>query len=92
MDVLAAHGYQGNEFYLVPDRNIEAVLKSIEYSLCFGIYDKDNRLTGFPRVVTDCTVFEYLLDLIVLEAHRNHGLGKRSSLRCRLDRGAQNDR
>jgi GNAT superfamily N-acetyltransferase len=52
----------------------ELVDRSIDNSLCFGLYDGD-RLVGFARVITDYTTFGYLSDVFVLESHRGRGLG-----------------
>lgn len=52
----------------------EIVDRSIDNSLCFGLYDGD-RLVGFARVITDYATFGYLADVFVLESHRGRGLG-----------------
>ena len=52
----------------------EIVDRSIDNSLCFGLYD-GNRLVGFARVITDSATFAYLSDVFVLESHRGRGLG-----------------
>lgn len=49
--------------------------KSIEHSLCFGIYKNDQQV-AFARVVSDFATFAYLCDVIVTEPHRGEGLGK----------------
>jgi GNAT superfamily N-acetyltransferase len=56
----------------------ETVARSIEHSLCFGIYDgKDaDAQVGFARVVSDCATVAYLGDVFVLESHRGRGLSK----------------
>jgi GNAT superfamily N-acetyltransferase len=51
----------------------EMVDRSIENSLCFGLYDGEN-LVGFARVITDNATFGYLSDVFVLESHRGRGL------------------
>ena len=51
----------------------EVVDRSIEHSLCFGLYD-GNRLVGFARVISDLATFGYLADVFVLESHRGRGL------------------
>jgi GNAT superfamily N-acetyltransferase len=51
------------------------VERSIENSLCFGLYHA-NRQIGFARVVTDKATFAYLGDVFVLEAYRGRGLAK----------------
>lgn len=76
LDIVAIHDYLSNRSYWGQGRTIEIVQKSIDHSLCFGMYDKDNHLVGFARVVTDYTVFAYLMDLFILEPYRNCGLGK----------------
>ncbi|MFZ2632770.1 MAG: GNAT family N-acetyltransferase [Desulfosalsimonadaceae bacterium] len=76
LDVPAIHDYLSNRSYWGQGRTMETVLKSMENSLCFGAYDKDNQLAGFARVVTDFTIIAHLLDLFVLEGHRKRGLGK----------------
>ena len=53
----------------------EVVRRSIEHSLCFGLYHQD-RQVGFARVVTDRATFGYLGDVFVLEAYRGRGLGR----------------
>ncbi|MGB8113964.1 MAG: GNAT family N-acetyltransferase [Candidatus Sulfotelmatobacter sp.] len=54
----------------------EVVARSIEHSLCFGIYDGDARQVGFARVVTDFATIAYVGDVFVLESHRARGLSK----------------
>ena len=51
----------------------EVVDRSIENSLCFGLYDGD-ALIGFTRVISDNATFGYLADVFVLESHRGRGL------------------
>ncbi len=53
----------------------EVVRRSVENSLCFGVYS-DEEQVGFARVVTGRATFAYLADVFVLEAHRGRGLGK----------------
>ena len=52
------------------------VERSLDASLCFGLFDAGTQV-GFARVVTDRTTFAYLCDVYVLETHRGRGLGKR---------------
>ncbi len=52
---------------------LEVVRRSIENSLCFGVYEGDEQV-GFARVVTDFATFAYLADVFVLESHRGRGL------------------
>lgn len=52
------------------------VARSIENSLCFGIYDGSGAQVGFARVVSDLATVAYLGDVFVLESHRGRGLSK----------------
>ena len=57
----------------------ELVARSIEHSLCFGIYDGTGEKSvqvGFARVVSDFATVAYLGDVFVLESYRGRGLGK----------------
>lgn len=69
------HGFLTN-CYWARGISRELVGRSIENSLCFGIYDADARQLGFARVVSDFSTIAYLGDVFVLEAHRGNGLGK----------------
>jgi GNAT superfamily N-acetyltransferase len=51
----------------------EIVDRSIENSLCFGLYD-GKRQVGFARVVSDLATYGYLADVFVQESHRGQGL------------------
>lgn len=50
--------------------------RSIEHSLCFGIYDGQGAQVGFARVISDFATIAYLGDVFVLESHRGRGLSK----------------
>jgi len=54
----------------------DVVARSIEHSLCFGVYDGSGAQVGFARVVTDFATIAYLGDVFVLESHRGRGLSK----------------
>ncbi len=70
------HQFLSERSYWAKGRSDEAVQKSIDHSLCFGVYHKESGQVGFARVVTDYTVFAYILDVFILEDHRGQGLGK----------------
>ena len=53
----------------------ETVARSIDNSLCFGVYDHANQI-GFARVVSDFATFAYIADVFILEPYRDRGLGK----------------
>ena len=54
----------------------EVVARSIEHSLCFGIYHVSGGQVGFARVISDFATIAYLGDVFVLESHRGRGLSK----------------
>jgi N-acetylglutamate synthase-like GNAT family acetyltransferase len=51
------------------------VARSIENSLCFGVYDNSNQI-GFARVISDFATYAYVADVFILEPYRERGLGK----------------
>jgi GNAT superfamily N-acetyltransferase len=53
----------------------EIVARSIENSLCFGVFAEGKQL-GFARVISDYATYAYIADVFILESHRGHGLGK----------------
>jgi GNAT superfamily N-acetyltransferase len=69
------HDYLKHEAYWTTGRTREMTEKTIEQSLCFGIYHNDSQI-GFARVVTDYTIFGYLCDLFILNDYQGQGLGK----------------
>lgn len=57
------------------NRKRSVVEKSIEHSLCYGIYS-DRRQVAFARLVTDHSTYAYLCDVFVDEEFRGRGLSK----------------
>lgn len=53
----------------------ETVRRSIENSLCFGLFKAEKQI-GFARVVTDYATFAYLCDVFVIEEFRGRGMSK----------------
>jgi GNAT superfamily N-acetyltransferase len=51
------------------------VEKSLQHSLCFGVFHEQTQI-GFARVLSDRATFAYLADVFILESHQGHGLGK----------------
>ena len=75
LDVALIHRFLTNDSYWAKGRSIEVVKRSIENSICFGVY-KGNDQVGFARVVSDHAVFAWILDVFVLESYRKHGLAR----------------
>ena len=61
--------------YWAKSRSKETVEKTIEHSICFGVY-KGGSMVGFARCVTDYAALYYLCDVVVDENYRGQGLGK----------------
>lgn len=61
--------------YWAQGRPREVILRSIEHSICFGVYD-GRRQVGFARVITDQATFAYLADVYIDAAYRGQSLGK----------------
>ena len=76
LDIEVIYRYISERSYWGRGRTREQVQKSIENSICFGLY-VDGSLAAFIRVVTDSVCVGYLLDLFVLEEHRGKGYAKR---------------
>ena len=53
----------------------ETIKKSIEGSMCFGIFDEGKQI-GFARMITDKATFAYLADVFIDENYRGKGLSK----------------
>lgn len=70
------HEMLTKESYWARNRSLPQVEKSIETSVCFGVYH-GNRQIGFARVVTDYVSMFYLCDVIITEEYRGKGLGRR---------------
>jgi GNAT superfamily N-acetyltransferase len=64
-----------HDSYWSPGVPRDVVERSIEGSLCFGLYAPDGSLAGFARAVSDGVTFMWLADVFVLAEHRGRGLG-----------------
>lgn len=52
----------------------DILARSIENSVCIGVYDGERQL-AFARAVTDLSTFAYLTDVIVADGARGRGIG-----------------
>jgi len=68
------HKFLSNSYW-AKEIPISIVKKSIENSLCFGVYHQNIQI-GFARIVTDFATFAYLADIFILENFRRKGLSK----------------
>lgn len=76
LDIIVIHDFLSNRSYWAKNRSYETVVRSVENSLCFGMYNESETMIGFARVVSDFAVFAYIMDVFILEEYRNRGLGK----------------
>ena len=75
IDITAVHQYLSEESYWAKGIPIEKVIKSIDNSLCVGIYIEGKQV-AFARIITDCASFAYLCDVYVVKEYQGKGLGK----------------
>ncbi len=61
--------------YWAKDIPKNIVERSIEHSLCFGIY-KEQQQVGYARIISDYATFAYLCDVFIVEEHQGRGLSK----------------
>lgn len=75
LDVGMIHHFLYTTAHWATGRSMSVVRKSIENSLCFGLYE-DSQQIGFARIVTDSATVGWICDMFILPAHRGSGLGK----------------
>ncbi len=75
LNVDYVHDYISNKSYWAKNIPIEIVRKSIDGSICFGLYEKEKQI-GFARIVSDKATFAYLADVFIDENYRGKGLSK----------------
>jgi GNAT superfamily N-acetyltransferase len=61
--------------YWAKGRTLDEVKKTLEHSLCFGVY-KGNEQVGFARILTDYTIYAYIMDVFILQERRRKGYSK----------------
>ena len=76
LDIDLIYNYLSEKSYWAKGRELETIKRSIEHSLCFGVY-LDSKQIGFARVVSDFAVFAWLLDVFILKNHQGNGYGKK---------------
>ena len=60
--------------YWADDRPTDVIIKSMQNSDCFGVFDGDKQI-GFCRVITDHATTFYFCDAIIEESYRGKGVG-----------------
>jgi len=74
LDRDAICGWLANSYWAA-NRSPALIKKSIEHSVCLGLFHQGRQI-GFARAVSDQATFAYLCDVVVDPAHRGRGLGK----------------
>jgi len=82
LDVALVHEFLRTSYW-AEGRGRSVVERSIEHSLCFGVY-QGGRQVAFARVVSDRAVFAYLMDVFVVPEFRGRGISK-ALMRAVLD-------
>ena len=75
LDMAVIHQYLSEESYWARNIPLELVKRSIDHSLCFGLYHQEKQI-GFARLITDKATFAYLADVFITEPYRGKGLSK----------------
>lgn len=58
IDVIAVHDYLCHRSYWAKGRSLECVKESIKNSICFGLYNPENKMLGFAGL---SQIKQYLL-------------------------------
>ena len=74
LNVDAIHAFLA-ECYWAKGIPKDVVVRSIQHSLCFGLYNQGKQI-GFARVISDYATYAYIGDVFVLDEYRDQGLGK----------------
>lgn len=76
LDLHSTHNFLAASSYWAKRIPFETFVRSVENSLCFGVYDPAGVQVGFARVISDFATFAYVADVFVIDSHRGRGLGK----------------
>ena len=76
LDIDMIEDFLSRRSYWAKGRTRAKIVTSIGNSMCFGVYDENDRQVGFARVLSDYAVFAWIMDVFILEDFRGRGLGK----------------
>lgn len=76
LDRAAIHRFLSQDSYWAQGIPYEVVNRSVESSLCIGLYTSSTTQAGFARFITDSATFAYLCDVFVLPPFRGRGLAR----------------
>src|ERR1700722_132433 len=76
LDLPFIHRFLSTQAYWCLNIPMDTVRRSVENSLCFGVYLGEQQV-GFARIISDYATIAYLGDVFVIAEHRGKGLSKR---------------
>jgi GNAT superfamily N-acetyltransferase len=76
LDISLIHGFLSNDSTWARGISRSLVERSIQNSLCFGLYAAGCQI-GFARVITDKSTFAHLVDVFVVPQERGRGLSRK---------------
>ncbi len=76
LDIDLIHNYLSQEAYWAIGRPRAAVVRTIEHSVNFGVFDRDGHQVGYARVFSDFAIHAYICDVFILPQYRGRGLSK----------------
>jgi len=75
LEIGTIHHFLSKESYWSQNIPLATVRKSLENSLCYGVYHQ-NRQIGFARIITDFATFAYAADVFIIDEFRGKDLSK----------------
>ena len=75
LDIQFIHKFLSQESYWAKEMPLDTFKRSIENSMCFGIYNGSEQV-GFARIISDKATYAYLGDVFIIASHRGKGLSK----------------
>ena len=75
LDLPMIHHFLYTSAHWAVGRPMNIVRKSIENSLCFGLYEGEKQI-GFARIVSDYATVGWICDMFILPPYRGKGLGR----------------
>lgn len=75
LDIHFVHSFLSNQSYWAKGIPLAIVERSVNNSLCFGVYDGQTQV-GFARIISDFATIAYLGDVFIISSHRGLGLSK----------------
>ena len=76
IDREVVHKYLSEESYWAKNIPFAVVSRSIDHSLCFGLFEEGQEMVGFARILSDYATFAYIMDVFILPPSRGIGLSK----------------